>query len=134
MSENPENNQNSEASQGSNQAWEEVGRQFQSLGESLAQAFRTAWRDEENQKRMNEMKTGLKSMIEEVGKAIEDGAKSEQGQKVISEAERAAQSLHKAGSEAVKEVQPHLLSALRSVNLELQKMIEHMENTDRNNT
>lgn len=132
MSVNPENNQENEAGQSTNQSWEEVGRQFQSLGESLAQAFRTAWHNEETQQRLNEMKSGLKTMIEEVGKAIEDGAQSEQGQKVISEAEKAAESLHKAGSEAVKEVQPHLLSALRSVNLELQKMIEHMETVDRN--
>ena len=40
------------------EAWREVGRQFQALGESLATAFRTAWESEENREHVQDMKTG----------------------------------------------------------------------------
>jgi hypothetical protein len=49
------------------EGWQEVGRQFQALGESLAAAMRTAWEKEENRKRLEEMQTGLESMVSDVG-------------------------------------------------------------------
>ena len=43
--------------QTTNEAWSEVGKQFQSLGESLAKAFRTAWEDEENRQHQRTQQT-----------------------------------------------------------------------------
>ena len=40
----------------SSEAWQEVGKQFQTMGESLATAFRTAWNDEQNRKKVQEMR------------------------------------------------------------------------------
>ena len=51
-------------------AWREVGWQFQVLGESLAQAFRTAWEDEENRQHLQDMQAGLEKMISEIGQAL----------------------------------------------------------------
>jgi len=109
------------------EAWEEVGKQFQALGESLAVAFRTAWHNEENRRRLQEMQAGLESMVNEVGKAIKESAASPQVQQMRTEAEKAAESLRAASEQTVQEVRPHLLSALRQVNAELQKMISRME-------
>lgn len=108
-------------------SWQEVGRQFQALGESLAQAMRSAWQNEETQRRVNEMRTGLESMAREVGKAVEDTAKSPEGQKIRSEAERAADSVRVATEQTVQEVRPQLLTALQQLNSELQKLIDRME-------
>lgn len=112
---------------GPNDAWQEVGRQFQALGESISQAFRTAWQDEENRRRMEQMRDGLQSMVNEIGKTIDETAHSPQGQRVISEAERAAQNLREASEQTVQDVRPHLVSALRQVNAELQKLVDRME-------
>lgn len=107
--------------------WEDVGRQFQLLGESLATAFRTAWDSEENQQRMNEFRSGVESMVQEVDRAIKEKADSPQGQRVRAEAERAVESVQKAGEKTAQEAKPHLVTALHSLNDALQKWIERME-------
>jgi hypothetical protein len=116
-----------EAQPASSEVWQEVGQQFQALGESLAAALRTAWHKEENRQRVQEMRSGVEAMVNEVGKAIKESAASPQVQQARTEAEKAAESLRTAGEQTVQEVRPHLLSALRQVNAELQKMISHME-------
>ncbi len=112
---------------GTTDNWQEVGRQFQSLGQSLAQAMRTAWENEETQRRVQEMRTGLQSMAQEIGKAVEDTAHSPEGQKVRQDAERAAQTLRGAAEQTVQEVRPQLINALEQLNVELQKLISRME-------
>ena len=109
------------------EAWRQVGGQFQALGESLAQAFRTAWESEENRQHLRDMQSGLEAMVGEVGQAIKDASDSSEGQKVRQEAERAVESARAAGEQAWQEAQPHLLSALRQVNAELQKMVGRLE-------
>ena len=111
----------------SGEAWDEVGKQFQALGESQAAAFRTAVHNEENRRRVQEMQSGLESMVNDVGKAIRESAASPQVQQMRTEAEKAAESLRVAGEQTVQEVRPHLLSALHQLNAELQKMISRME-------
>ena len=109
------------------ETWREVGGQFQALGESLAQAFRTAWENEENRQHLRDMRTGLEAMVDNVGQAIKEASDSPDGQKVRQEAQKAAASARAAGGQALQEARPHLLSALRQVNAELQKMIGHLE-------
>ena len=106
--------------------WQDVGKQFQELGGSLAEAFRTAWENEENQRRLQELRAGLESMIREVGQAIDDTASSPQGQKIRAEAGRTVETLRSAGEQTVQEVRPQLINALQQLNTELQKLIERM--------
>ena len=80
-------------------AWRDVGKQFEALGQSLATAIRTAWDSEENRRRTQSMKTGLEAMVNELGKAIKETADSHEGQRARSEAENAAQSLRSAGAQ-----------------------------------
>ncbi len=108
-------------------SWQEVGRQFQALGESLAQAVRSAWEEESTQRRVQEMRTGLEAMVRDVSKAIEDSASSPKGQKVRREAERTAESVRVATEQTVQEVRPQLITALEQLNQELQKLINRME-------
>ncbi len=109
------------------QAWREVGGQFQALGESLAKAFRTAWESEENRQHLQNMSAGLEVMVDEIGQAIQDASGSPEGQKVRHEVQKAATSAYAAGEHALQEARPHLLSALRQINAELQKMIGRLE-------
>jgi len=112
--------------QTTDESWHEVGRQFKALGESLATAFRTAWESEENRQHLESMKTGLEAMVNQVGQAIQEASASPQGQKVRVEVERAAESARAAGAQALQDARPHLLSALRQVNVELQKVINRL--------
>lgn len=111
----------------SSDSWQEVGRQFQTLGESLAQTMRTAWENEETQRQVNEMRTGLEAMVHDVRQAIEESTSSPQAQKVRQDANRAAESLRNAGEQTVQEVRPQLINALEQLNDELQKLINRME-------
>jgi len=115
-----------ENEQKSQDAWEDVGHQFQALGASLAQAVRSAWNDEENRRRVQEMQSGLEAMVREVGDAISDTANSPQGQNLQQDAKRAAENLVDAGEKTVQEVRPHLMRALEQLNGELQKLVDRM--------
>ena len=108
-------------------AWGEVGRQFQALGESLAEAFRTAWESEETRQHVQSMEDGLEAMIDHIGRAIKEARTSPEVEKVHGEAEKAAESLRTAGAHTWQEVRPHLLAALNQINAELQRMIVRLE-------
>jgi ElaB/YqjD/DUF883 family membrane-anchored ribosome-binding protein len=111
-------------------SWQEVGRQFEALGQSLAQTVRAAWENEATQRQVQEMRTGLQSMVRDVEQAIQDSANSPKGQKIRSEAERAAESLKAATHQTAQEVRPHLVDALQQLNNELQRLIQRMENKE----
>jgi len=113
--------------QTTDEAWREVGRQFQALGESLAEAFRTAWESEENRRHVKNMQEGLEAMIEQVGQALKEADASPEAQKIRGEAEKATESLRAAGEQTWQEVRPHLLSALDQINAQLQKMIGRLK-------
>jgi len=108
-------------------SWGEVGDQFRALGESLSRAFRTAWESEENRQHLQGMKSGLKAMVDQIDRAIEEASGSPEGQKVRQEAERAVKSARAAGEKALQEARPHVLSAVRQINAEMERWIGKME-------
>jgi hypothetical protein len=108
-------------------AWREMGRQFQALGENLAAAFRAAWEDEGNRQQLREMRVGLETMASRVGQTIDEAAASPEGQRARQEVEQAAHSAHAAGRQAWQDARPHVASALRQVIAELEKMASRME-------
>jgi hypothetical protein len=113
--------------QTTDEAWREVGKQFQALGESLAEAVRTAWESEEPRRHVQNMQDGLEAMVDKVDRAIKEASASPKAQKLRGEAEKAAESLREAGEQTWQEVQPQLLSALNQINAELQKMIGRLK-------
>jgi len=113
--------------QTTNKSWSKVGEQFQALGQSLAEAFRAAWKDEGNRQHLQDLQAGLEKMADDVGRAVREASESPEGQKVREEAKKAAGSARAAGESAWQDSRPHVLSALRSVDAELQKIISRME-------
>ena len=111
----------------SSEAWREIGGQFRVLGERLAAACRTAREHEETRKHVRDMQAGLKVMVNEVDQAIQEVSATPEAETVRDEVKKAAVSAREAGKQAWQEAQPHILSALRQVNTELQKVASHME-------
>jgi len=111
----------------SSDAWREVGEQFESLGQSLATAFRTMWEREENRQHVDQIKAGLENMANEVAEAVKQAADSAEGEEVKQHMRKAADSAQQAGKQAFDEARPHLLSALQQVTGELQKVIDKWE-------
>lgn len=125
MSENPNDNPHPEP--GSAEAWREVGQQFQALGRSLAAAFRSTVDEEGNRQRMHSMQSGLEAMVADINQAIRDASASPQGQQVRSDVEKAAAGLRSAGEQTYQEVRPQLLTALKQVTRELEKLADRMD-------
>jgi Skp family chaperone for outer membrane proteins len=109
------------------QAWEDVGRQFRSLGESLASAFKSSWEKEETRQHLEKMQAELEAMAAEIARSTQDMVDSEEGQKLKAEVEQAAQSARAAGQQTAEELQPHLLEAFRRVRSELDQIITRLE-------
>ncbi len=117
----------SEEQRPTDEAWREVGKQFQTLGESLAAAFRSTAQDAQTRQYLQNMKGGLEAMVKEVNQMISEANVSAKTQGVRQEAEKAAQSARLAADQAMQDARPHLLSALRQVNAELQSLIGRLE-------
>lgn len=107
-------------------AWQEVGRQFQILGESLAAALRASLGNENNRQRFQAMQGDLRAMVNEIDRAMSEAARSPAAQEAKEEAQRAAESLRTAGEQTVQELRPHLLSALKELNAELHRVTSKM--------
>jgi len=127
--ENPKVEQD-ESQSSSKQAWQEFGHQFQRLGESIAAAFQKSWNDEKNRQWVQEMQVGLKSAVEAMHKAVNEAATSPEGQELRDQAVRTAEKMRDAGEQTAQEMRPHVISALRQISEELQKMVARMEQED----
>lgn len=124
MNENPESNDNQTQPVG--ESWKEVGHQFEALGLSLAQAFRSAWSNIETKTEAQQVKDSLETMVREVGAAIEDTAKAPEGQKVKEDAKRTAETLRTAGAKTYNGARPQIISALQKANEELKKLLDKL--------
>jgi hypothetical protein len=82
------------------EAWREVGGQFQTLGDSLAAALRAAWGEgEENRELVEDVRDGLEALIDRVGQAIRVPTTSPEGGQLRVEAEKTAESLRVVGEQ-----------------------------------
>ena len=111
------------------QTWAEVGRQFRSLGDSLAAAFKSSWESEETRQHLEKMQAEIEAMATEVARSTRQAVESEEGHKIKVEVENAAESVRAAGQQTAEELQPHLLNAFRQIRSELDQIINRMEET-----
>lgn len=127
MNEDPTVTREPSERQRADEAWRDVGRQFEELGESLSRAFRAAWESEETQQHVQSLQHGLEKMVREVDRAVKEAGESYQGKRVRAEAEKAAGSLRRAGERTWQETRPQLVSALTTLNSELQSLIDDLQ-------
>lgn len=109
------------------EAWQEMGQHLRVLGQSLATAFRTAWESEENRQHLAGMQANLEAMVSEVSQTISEAVTSPEAQKVRDNLETATQSARTAAEQGMDEAQAHVLSTLREIRTEVQKMIDRLE-------
>ncbi len=110
-----------------NDAWQEVGKQFQRLGESLAAAFQTSIKDEPTRQNMKDLQDGLETAVQGIHRTVQKGVSELESRNFSEQARQAADSLINAGEQTVDEMRPHLLSALQQLNRELDRLIENMQ-------
>ena len=108
------------------ETWVEVGKQFQALGESLATAFRNVWESDENRQHLENMREGLTSMVQDIDQAVREASASPEAQQARSDMEKMASSARAAAEKGLQDVQPHLLSTLEWINVEMQGLIDRL--------
>ncbi|MBN1220448.1 MAG: hypothetical protein JXM69_16090 [Anaerolineae bacterium] len=109
------------------QAWDDVGRQFRLLGETLVSAFKTTWESEEARQHLENIQASLEQMGHDISQAAQQAVSSEEAQKVKAEAKKVAQSAQTAGQETVEEIRPQLIKAFRRIREEVDQIINQME-------
>ena len=109
------------------EAWREVGRQIEALGDSLARAFRAAWQSEDTQRHVRSMQDGLEKVADDIDQAVKKAGESPEAERLRTEAERTAGSLRQAGKKTWEDMRPQVLSGLRSVDASLRKLITDLE-------
>jgi len=109
--------------------WDEVGRQFMALGNSLALALKATVDTEENRQYLDQMQASISEAASQISKATQDAVNFEETQKVKAEAGKAATAAKEASQQTADTLQPHILDAFRKIRTELDGVISRMEST-----
>jgi hypothetical protein len=80
------------------------------------------------------MQEGLEGMVSEIRQAIHETTDPGSVDEFKEEFRSTVDNLAGKGKETVREVRPHLVNALKQVNLELQKIIDRMEQSQDSDT
>src|SRR5687768_4528306 len=97
----------------------DLSSELERLGQNLKEAAKAAWESEESRKLQGELKTGIAALEAGLAQAAMEAASSNMGQRVRAEVDELGQRV-KSG-EVEQRLRKDLLSALRTVNGELQK-------------
>lgn len=99
-----------------------LSEEFRQLGKNLVEAIRSAWDSPERKRFQQELETGLQELGSSLRKEAHEISQSPTGQRIKSDVEDVTQRI-KTG-EAQQQVREDLLSALQTLNRELQKVVE----------
>lgn len=122
-----ENNPNPDPSaQDVGDTWKDVGKQFEALGQGISEAFRAVM----NSSQARDAQADLEKMVLDINMAVKRAADSPEGQKIRSETARTVDTIKAATRQTGEEMRPQVISALKKLNAELQKLIERIEKGD----
>jgi hypothetical protein len=98
----------------------ELHREFEQFGQNLKAALKTAWESEESRRLQAELKSGMAALEAGLQQAAQEVTTGEAGQKLRAEAEDLSRRVKSGQVES--QVRRDLVSALQTINRELQKM------------
>ena len=111
-------------------AWNEVGQQFQTLGESLAAAVNTSVQDEKVQQELKKMQAELDATVAQIKQKVKEASDAAKSVDVEGEAKTLDEQVQAAGQELIKEIQPQLAEALKKMQASLDKIVKDLEQKD----
>lgn len=103
----------------------EIVTELQELGRNLRDMLQTVWESEERKKVQTEIETGLKDLGASLNQAAQDFNTSPAGQTIKSDVEDLKERLRT--GEVQSKVRSDVLTALKSVNNELKKVVSKKE-------
>ena len=101
--------------------------EFHNLGKNLAEMLRTAWNSAEATRVQEEVTSGLNELGATLRREAENFASSPTAQQIKGEVQQVGEKVRSAEFQST--VQHELLSALQTVNTELQKVIDNWSTT-----
>src|SRR5258708_32154602 len=103
-------------------SWDDVVREFQLLGKTLADAVWAAWGGQDGRERVRELQNSLQSIIDEVNRAVDQGIATPEAQQARAPLTRLTESIRVATERTTEELRPELLALLRQANAELRRL------------
>jgi hypothetical protein len=126
-----EENKNQEQDQPTaTDAWNEVGQQIQTLGASLTSAFNASVQDEEVQQQLKTLQSELDTAAAQINQKAKEASDSVKSVNIEEETKKLDDETQAAGQDLVKEVQPHLLNALKKIQTGLDQIVNNLEKED----
>ena len=102
---------------------ENLAEEFRNLGKNLVSALQAAWDAPERRRLQDEVLSGLNEFGAAIKKEAEQVANSDAGQKFINDVEQLGEKLR--SSETQAKVRQELISALKTANSEIVKVIDN---------
>ena len=102
---------------------ENLAEEFRNLGKNLVAALQAAWDAPERRRLQEEVLSGLNEFGTAIKKEAEQVANSDAGQKLINDVEQLGEKLR--SSETQAKVRQEIISALKTANSEIEKVIEN---------
>ncbi|MBT3391821.1 MAG: hypothetical protein HN413_15590 [Chloroflexi bacterium] len=106
----------------------DIADEFRELGENLKNMLQGAWQSEEAQRLRDDIKTGLEELSKSASEAVTDFNTGETGQRLKEEAHEFKTRVE-SGEVEIK-ARAEISKVLRTLNDELQKVIDAMEKHD----
>ncbi len=119
-----ETQENQENTQGN---WSSVAGDFQTLGQSIADAIKGVVQDEKYKEQLTELRVGLQNMTEQVAGAIEEAISSSTAEGVKAEVKKAASEVKETGGKVYGDAKPFLAHTLKTINEGIQGIIDRIE-------
>jgi hypothetical protein len=101
---------------------ENLAEEFRNLGKNLASTLQTAWDSSERKRLQQEISTGLNELGATLNREAQKFNESETGQRFKAEAKEFEERLHT--GEVQDKVRLELVNAMRTLNTELEKLIQ----------
>ena len=107
--------------------WDDVIRDFQSLGDSIAKAVHDAINDERHKQPLHEMKEGMEKAADQVTKAIDDATKSEHAANLRANMQKAAEDAKQFSDKMAADTKPIIVTALETLNKGIEVVIDRLQ-------
>jgi len=107
--------------------WDDILKDFQSLGQNISKAVQEAVHDEKYKESLKDLRQGLENTVNQVAKSIDEAVKSPQAEEVKVEVKKAVGEVKEAGSKAYSDTKPFLITALQTLNDGIQKLIDRLQ-------
>ena len=107
--------------------WEAIAADFQTLGQNIAGAIKKTWNEDDAKRDMRNLRSSLQNAANQVANAVEEAMQSPTAANAKEEVKKAAGDVKDFGEKAYTDSKPHLLNALKSLEAGLQSLISNIE-------